>query len=154
MDVVTVRDALKHIHQGGECGLTNTGLELTLPHREYAPAVGAQLGLLPDVVGDIAAKLVGPERGPGLWHAAVCTTIVAVPEAAMDEENSPELGQNQVWTTGQVLDMEAVSKTLAMKMLTHNHLGLSVLAPDTGHYVTTGSWGEGIRHISVNTEWM
>ena len=97
------------------------------------PAEVAQLDAFFDIALFVAFYFLFPERGVALGHYKITATLVAVPEAAVDEDDGAVLAQYYVGGAGQVLDIYAVAVAMGMQVTAHNQLGLGVLALDARH---------------------
>lgn len=64
---------------------------------------------------------------------------MAVPEAAIHEDRSAILWQDDIRLSGQVLAVEPESITPRVEPLADNHFGPGILAPDTRHHL--GAFG-------------
>lgn len=106
---------------------------LTGPHYPYPPAKLGQLFqhlLIPDL---IVAELALPELNPRRRFGGITATIVAVPEAAVDEDDSFVFGQHDVGFTGQGLDVQSVAESQRTQELSHDPFWNGVLPSDVGH---------------------
>jgi hypothetical protein len=72
---------------------------------------------------------------------------MTMPEAAMHEDDSAILRQNQVWSTVNICRMEPEAETARMQRLPQDKLGLRVLAPDPGHHPGAGLLIHDICHV-------
>ena len=97
------------------------------------PAEVAQLDAFFDIALFVAFYFLFPERGVALGHYKVLATLVAVPEAAVDEDDGAVFAQHYVGGAGQALDIYAVAVATGVQVTAHNHLGLGVLALDACH---------------------
>ena len=97
------------------------------------PAEVAQLDAFFDIALFVAFYFLFPEWGVALGHYKVFAALVAVPEAAVDEDDCLVLAQYNVWGAGQALDIYAVAVAMGMEVTAHNQLGLGVLALDARH---------------------
>lgn len=98
-------------------------------------ALGVILGL------DVDGRLLFPETGVGLWLHVLGAAAVAVPEAAVDEDDGAVLGQHEVGLAGKVPVVEPVPVPFAPQLGPHNLLRGRVPGADAGHVV--GALGGG-----------
>lgn len=92
-------------------GLVQCGfLQLAFPDDDDRPALSLQFA--PDFLVTllVACNLGLPEVGVGLGCRGVLAVLVAMPEAAVDEDDGAVLGQNDVRGTGEALDVYAVAE--------------------------------------------
>lgn len=78
----------------------------------------------------VAAKLRGPELGSGLWEIGELTPWMAVPKAAMNEDDGLVLWQNDVRSTGQVAAMKPKAITEPVQCPPYRKLRLGVSRPN------------------------
>jgi hypothetical protein len=97
------------------------------------PAEVAQLDAFFDVALFVAFYFLLPELAITLWHYKVFAAFVAVPEAAVDEDDCLVFAQYYVGGAGQAFDVYAVAVAVGMKVAAHNQLRLGVLALDARH---------------------
>lgn len=119
------------VFDGGEGAGADCGFELALPYGEYVPAHGAEAVFLRFVALLVAAYFGGPEVGVGFGQVHVF--LVAVPEAAVDEDDYAILAEHDVGCPRQMLDMFAVAVAPRPQPPPHYHLGLGILALDAAH---------------------
>ena len=81
----------------------------------------------------VAFYFLFPEWGVALGYYKVAAAFVAVPEAAVDEDDGAVFAQHYVGGAGQALDIYAVAVAVGMEVTAHDHLGLGILALDTRH---------------------
>lgn len=81
----------------GEGGVDVGFLQLTFPDDNHRPTLG--LYLAPDllVAGLVSRNLCGPEVGISLGNRIVLASLVAVPEAAVDEDYGPVFREDNIW---------------------------------------------------------
>ena len=88
-------------------------LQLTLPNDDDTPAFSLQLSpdfLIPLLV---PGNLGHPELSVGLGDGIILTVFVAMPEAAMYEDNCPILWQHDIRFPGKTFIIHSVTKPLA-----------------------------------------
>jgi hypothetical protein len=81
----------------------------------------------------ISCSLLFPKLGIGLRHYVPVLAIMAVPIAAMNEDNSLPAWKHEIGLSWQLPSMEHISKAKSMDQAPHEHLRFGVLAPDGGH---------------------
>jgi hypothetical protein len=88
--------------------------ELTLPYREDAPASRFQFCLRVSVTFPIPCQLRFPILAPCPWQPPFAATGVLMPKTAMEENNFPPAGENEVRLARQILSMqpEPVTETV------------------------------------------
>ena len=97
------------------------------------PAEEAELDAFLYVALFVTFYLLLPELAIALWWYVVPAAFVAVPEAAVDEDDCLVLAQYYVGCAGQALDIYAVAVAMGMEVTAHEHLGFGVLALDARH---------------------
>jgi hypothetical protein len=70
--------------------------DLAFPHREHLPTIVAQRGQVSPIALTIATDLRRPIFSVGRRHARAAFAVVAVPEAAVDEDDQARTGKHQV----------------------------------------------------------
>ena len=93
------------------------GLQTALPYPDDAPAEGCQLGLCAAVALYVAAYLLLPEPDVTLRQPIVAAILMAMPEAAVDEYNSPVLRQDYVRLAGKIPDLKTETQTPGEEIL-------------------------------------
>ena len=73
-----------------------------------------------DVAFLVAVDLSLPELAIALRHYKVLATLVAVPKAAVDEDDCLVLAQYYVGGAGQALDVYAVAVAMGVQVTSHN----------------------------------
>ncbi len=120
--------------------------DFAFPKREDFPAFpskGYRGTPVPQLIGQDLGR---PEVGPGFRNLEVLASLVAMPEAAVDEEDGLVFGKNDVGFTRDVLHMKTESETFCRKCLPDNEFGLRVLTPDSRHHFASFLFGKNIRH--------
>ena len=110
------------------------------------PAEAAQLDAFFDVALFVAFYFLLPEWGVALGQHKVFATFVTVPEAAVDEDDSPVLAQYYVGGAGQAFDVYAVAVAMGVQITSHNQLGFGVLALDARHALVTLLFAHSVCH--------
>ena len=109
-------------------------LQFALPDYEHAPSLGLQLppGVLVSFL--VAGYLGGPEVGVGFGDRVVFAVLVAVPEAAVDEDDGAVLGEDDVGGAGEAFVVDAVTEAKMPEGAAQRHLRLSRSGVDLCHY--------------------
>lgn len=108
-------------------------LELTFPDGEHRPTEPAQLSRDPAIARDVRGELLLPEPHSGGRRRRVSTSRMAVPEAAMDEDDRVEPGQDQIRGPWQVPDVQPEAVAEPVDDRTDHPLGTGVPTADRGH---------------------
>ena len=106
---------------------------LALPDDEDPKALLPQLGNYASVSCDVRFELRSPERRIVLRRSGAATSLVAVPEAAMNEDGPPTSSVRDVRTSGQVPIRNAIAKTELGDSSPNRELGGRALLPDSAH---------------------
>ena len=87
------------------------------------------------VTGDVAGYLFFPKVGVGLRRDVFGATAVAVPEAAVDEDDGAVLGQHEVGGAGKPAVVEPVAVAFVPQRVPDGPLRGGVPGTDAGHVV-------------------
>lgn len=85
------------------------------------------------VAGSVGFEFFDPEFTAVCWCGAVFAAAVAMPEAAVDEDNGFVFGEDNVGLTGQLGDVEAKAVAHPMEHGTNEEFWLGILPFDSGH---------------------
>ena len=121
--------------------------QLALPNDNNAPSFRLQLTpnfLIPLLV---PGNLSHPELCVGFRNRIILTVFVAMPEAAMHEDNSTIFGQYEVRLAGQALVVEPIPVTPAPQLGPHNLLRGRVPGADAGHVVGALGGGHSDKNV-------
>lgn len=124
----------------------------TLPNDRHAPAKGVKSLCMAFVATDIFLKFLFPEQLIGPRSSCIATTLVPMPEAAMDKYHSLVLRKHQVRRTRQRFHVKSISKPSREKISTKYSLRQSVLSSNGRHHTTAlqSSWDtHGLRSIPL-----
>ncbi len=86
--------------------------EFAFPNGDDGPGEGAEALGVEFVAGDVGGDFLLPKGGVGLWFHVLGTTAVAVPEAAVDEDDGAVLGQDEIGGAGEAFVIEPVPVAL------------------------------------------
>jgi len=111
--------------------------EIAGPQRRDPPALGFELGPTSPITLAVGADLGNSVCGVGFRYQCAMTAM-AVPEAAMDEHNTPVPRQYNVWSPWQVRTMETVTEAGSEQSLPHSEFRLRIPAPDRRHVPAAG----------------
>jgi hypothetical protein len=101
-----IRTARDHVSGIGGC----SPLEGALPHDSDPPAKDIQSGQGHSITPPVALDFLAPEFDAGTGPSEQ-VAVMAVPEAAMHEQNRAMLWQNHVWPAGKPAIMKAIAET-------------------------------------------
>jgi hypothetical protein len=112
-------------------------LQLALPDDDHAPAFSLQLS--PDFLVPllVPGNFGHPKLSVGFGNSIILTVLVAMPEAAMHEDNRSILGQNDIRPTREMLLVYPVAKTLTPQTKTQTSFRASVLGSIVRHTFET-----------------
>ena len=82
--------------------------EFAFPDGDDGPGEGVEALGVEFVTGDVAGDFLAPECFVGLGNDVLGATSVAVPEAAVDEDDCAILGQDEVGGAGKALIIDLV----------------------------------------------
>ncbi len=106
---------------------------LAFPDHLDRPSKVTQRGGLALVALAIGCDLRLPELPVGARLHGTVLAVVAMPEATMDVDCRSKTGQHDVGSAGQFTDVQAVSKSAAMKESANREFGRGILAADAFH---------------------
>ena len=86
--------------------------EFAFPDGDDGPGEGVEALGVEFVTGDVAGDFLAPECFVGLGIDVLGATAVAVPEAAVDEDDGAVLGQDEIGGAGEALVIEPVPVAL------------------------------------------
>lgn len=109
--------------------------EFAFPDGDDGPGEGVEALGVEFVAGDVAGYLVFPEAGVRLGFDVLGATSVAVPEAAVDEDDSAVLGQDEIGGAGESSVIEPVAVSPAPEFTPYCPLRGGVPGTDAGHVV-------------------
>ena len=118
--------------------------EFTFPDGDDGPGEGVEALGIEFVAGDGAGHFPLPEVGVAFRDDIFGAAAVAVPEAAVDEDDGSILGQDEVGGTGQASVVEPVAIAPAPKFIPDGPLGGRVLRADAGHAVVPLGGGQSV----------
>ncbi len=116
-----------------DCGVKVLLGEFAFPDGDDGPGEGVEALGVEFVAGDVAGHFLTPELLVGLGNGVLGATAVAVPEAAVDEDDGAVLGQDEVGFAGKAFVVESVPVTPAPQLGPHNLLRSRVTGADAGH---------------------
>lgn len=117
-----------------EIGVTaGDGSDVAFPHADHPPPHGFQLGFVAGVARHVALDLLTPEFHIALRQTVIAASFMAVPEAAVDEDDGLVFRQNDVRASGQFPCLDPESQSTGEEVFAHYHLGLRILALDGRH---------------------
>ena len=129
---------------GGEVGFLG---EFTFPDSDDGPGEGVEALGVEFVTGDVAGDFLAPECFVGLGNDVLGATAVAVPEAAVDEDDGAVLGQDEVGGAGEAFVIEPVPVALVPQCVPDGPLRGGVPGTDAGHVVRPLGWCQCVRHV-------
>lgn len=115
----------------GDGGVKDLLAEFAFPDGDDGPGEGVEALGIEFVVGDVAGYLFFPESDVRLGFDVLGATAVAVPEAAVDEDDSAVLGQDEVWGAGEPLVVDPVAVATVPQFAADNPFRGRVFGADT-----------------------
>ena len=106
--------------------------ELAFPDADDSPAEGLEFGGLAEVTGSVGRDFGQPEVGVGFRHGRIAATGVAVPEAAVDENDGFVPRQDDVGMAGEFA-LDAKAQAFREQELSDQDFRFCVLALDGCH---------------------
>ena len=96
------------------------GHQFAPPDNDCVPTEAAQLDAFLDIALFVAFYFLFPKCGVALGHYKVFAALVAVPKAAVDEDDCLVLAQYYVGGAGQAFDIYPVAVAMGMEVTVHN----------------------------------
>ena len=124
-------------------------LQFALPDRLHPPAGCLQRCAVADVPLPIPADLGQPVVAVDLRNARAAGAVVAVPEAAVDEDHQPAPGHDDVRFAGQILAVKAVADAERRQQAANGLLRSGVAVLDPAHHGGALRRIEDVRHGRV-----
>ncbi len=78
---------------------------------------------------------------------------MTVPKASIDLDDGFVARKNEIGLAREALNVQAVSETPRMQTLSYQEFGLSILAPNPRHHLTSFFWANGVsqaKHLCIN----
>lgn len=123
--------------------------EFTFPDGDDGPGEGVEALGVEFVAGDVAGDFLAPECFVGLRNGVLGATVVAVPEAAVDEDYGAVLWQDEVGGAGEALVIEPVPVALVPQCVPDGPLRACIFGVDLRHYLVSLLWGHSVRHVTM-----
>lgn len=130
-----------------DCGVKVLLGEFAFPDGDDGPGEGVEALGVEFVAGDVAGHFLTPELLVGLGNGVLGATAVAVPEAAVDEDDGAVLGQDEVGGAGEAFVIEPVPVALVPQCVPDGPLRGGVPGTDAGHVVRPLGWCQCVRHV-------
>jgi hypothetical protein len=131
--------------------------ELAFPDGEHLPAGILQLAALAGVALLGAFPFCRPKLGIRFGGVLADPAVMEVPEAAVDEDDLPPAGEDQIRVTRKPgatgPAVQPVPVPLRVEEAAYQQFRLGVFAPDPGHIPAALLGGELIRHTSSLGAW-
>ena len=112
------------------------------------PAEEAELDAFLYITFLVSLYLLLPVLGIALGQYEISAVFVAVPKAAVDEDDCLVFAQYYVGGAGQAFDIYAVAVAVGMQVAAHNQLGLGVLALDARHAPVPLFFSHPVCHVA------
>ena len=123
--------------------------EFAFPDGDDGPGEGVEALGVEFVAGDVAGHFFTPELFVGLGNGVLGATPVAVPEAAVDEDDGAVLGQHEVGGAGESAVIEPVAVAPSPQFAPDGPLRGGVPGTDAGHVVRPLGGGHSVRHVTM-----
>ncbi len=99
------------------------------------------------VTRGVAIQFFQPEFAPVCWRGAILASFVAMPEAAVDENDCFVFRQNNIRFAGQRFDVQPKAVTHPMQQAPDDQLRGSIFPADAAHVPGAASFGQAIAHL-------
>ena len=120
--------------------------KLALPEYDNEPAFGFKLPPRLLITFFVAGDFSGPIISISLWNAIITATVMAMPEAPVDEDDRAVFGQDYIRRAWQVMDISSVSETVFPKIMPSFNFRCSIRRANLRHTRTTLLFCELISH--------
>ena len=107
--------------------------QCAFPNSGHPPATLEKRGFGRRIPKLVAIDFLPPELAPCAWKAKQ-RTVVSVPEAAMDKDDSTIFGEHQIWGSAKFPVVKSEAKSPGVQFPPKSQLRFSVLGPDPGHH--------------------
>jgi DNA (cytosine-5)-methyltransferase 1 len=118
----------------------------TLPHCCHAPCTLQKVSTNGAVPSNICGKFRLPELGTGRWAGGVTAPFMAMPEAAVHEDDCVKLGKHEVWPSRNPAGMKPETKAARVQGAPESEFRLRVLPPYSRHHPGPGLLINDIGH--------
>jgi len=118
--------------------------QATFPHDAYPPTQGMQFVEGTGIPLAVFVDFFGPEFCPGCRQPEK-TTVMAMPEATVNEDDCIIHGQHNVRSSGKFFDIDQVAEPAGEQLFPEEQLGFCIFASDTGHHPASGYPVDGIH---------
>jgi hypothetical protein len=132
------------VSQALDDGVDFPWADWAFPDREDRPAGPKEPTSVRGVPEFVATELVSPKRGASGGGGATFPACVAVPKAAVNEDDFSEGGKDNVGGAGKVATVEAEAVAERVDESTDEHFGFRVLAANRPHDVPAFLGGEDV----------
>ena len=123
--------------------------EFAFPYGDDGPGEGVESLGVEFVAGDVSGYLFFPESDVRLGFDVLGATSVAVPEAAVDEDDGAVLGQDEIGGAGEAFVIETVAVAFVPQCVPDCPLRACVPGTDAGHVVRPLGMGQCVRHVTM-----
>jgi hypothetical protein len=120
----------------------------TFPYRHDPPFILLQRHQHLAVTSDIARDLRLPECRTGGRNRRQVTRM-AMPEAAVHEDDSAKASEYEIWPARQILPVNSKPQPARVKASPHEQFGLGVTAADAAHVERSLFGSENVDHDSA-----
>ena len=120
--------------------------KIALPNDDYHPSFCLQFSPNLLVTLLVPGNFGRPEIGVGFWHRIVSASLVAMPEAAVNEDYGPILGKDDVWRTRETFVIYPIAESQAPESVSQAQLRLGRSGVDGRHVAVALSGSKGIGH--------
>ncbi|CAN0617380.1 protein of unknown function [Burkholderia multivorans] len=119
------------------------------PYDQDAPPEGFQCIKLATIPLAIRGELLAPEFAIRGGHRRKSTALMDMPEAAMDKNCRPILGQDEIRRAWQISSMQTVAETRSMQHSANHQLRLGMSASYSRHHLATFHRIDSIGHATA-----
>ncbi len=115
------------------------------PYHGYAPAACKQNREYFPVIFPVPPYFLLPEILPCSWQPEQ-GAVMPMPETAVDKNDCPVPGENDIWFSCHVLDMKPETESLPVQKLANENFWPGMGGPDFGHHPAAGFRVDYVHH--------
>ena len=119
---------------------------MSFPDDDCVPAEHSQLDAFLYITFLVSLYLLLPVLGIALGQYEISAVLVTVPKASVDKDDCLVFALYNVGGTGQAFDVYAVAVAVGVQIMSHDQLGLCVLALDARHALVPLFFSHPVRH--------
>lgn len=137
------------IDESSEPQLDLNGLRKpAFPDNRHRPAQFSQCPSGTAITPHVLNKLVLPETSPRLRCIAISTSVMAMPEAPVNEHHNASLGNDKIWAPRQVIGVRAKPNMQSLEHCCDRSLRACSRRADLRHVAAAFCWSKAVHDYS------